>query len=809
MIIRRAGLPDHQEVILIVDDVPRNVELLKAMLAQDGFLFLTARSGAEALAVIAEQRPDLVLLDILMPDMDGHEVARIIKADAATSNIPLIMITALDDRKSRLASLDAGAEDFLTKPVDRAELRARVRNLLRIKALSDYSDKHSQELESEVRSRTRELVGSETALLKERDAAQRYLDNAQVILLALDLEGRITLVNQYAYEMLGWSAEELIGRSWVDCCLPEHTREEMRAKFQTIVSGDLPVTAAMLGKLGTIENPVIDRTGRERLIEWRSTLLRDDMGTVIGTFSSGTDITARIDAIAKLATAEERMRFALVNANVGIWDVDASDGSVRWSETLEAQYGLAPGTFPGTLAAFIERVHPEDRDAVLETITASAQSGGNFDFQHRALHPDGSFLWLHSTGQSQLDETGAPLRAVGISQDITAHHTMERRYLQSQKMEAVGQLASGVAHDFNNLLTVITGFAEFVAASLPDKSQSGDDVAEIIKAADRAAALTQQLLAFSRQQVLHMAPVDMNDLITGMSGMIRRLIGEDITVDLVLDHSVRLALADRGQVEQVLMNLVVNARDAMPGGGSIVIETADAELENSPFHEEPVEAGSYVMLAVTDTGTGMSRETQKRLFEPFFTTKKAGEGTGLGLSTSYGIVKQSNGHIWVYSELGVGTTLKVYLPRSPDAPPLALPQAPSASAVAITETVLLVEDESSVRVLATRILREAGYRVLIAANGADAQSQFDRNESLIDLVLTDVVMPGVGGPELLARLHACNPTLPVLYMSGYTEQSIATRVGLDRGIPFLPKPFTAAELLRSVRSALDNTRSPT
>ena len=519
----------------------------------------------------------------------------------------------------------------------------------------------------------------------------------------MDLEGRITLVNRYACGVLGRTAAELIGSSWSDC-LPGRIREAMYASFQRLVSAEPAVTESVPAG-SSIEHPVTDVHGREHVIEWRTVVLRDGGGRPTGTFSSGTDVTARIQAIAELAAAEERMRFALVSANVGVWDVDASDGSVRWSETLEAQYGLAPGTFPGTLAAFIERVHPEDREAVMESITAAAQAGGEFDFLHRALHPDGSFRWLHCAGQSQLDETGEPLRAIGICQDITASRTLESQYRQSQKMEAVGRLASGVAHDFNNLLTVITGFAEFIGTSLPAESQAGDDVAEILKAADRAAGLTHQLLAFSRQQVLHTAPVDVNELITGMSAMIRRLIGADITVELALAPSLSPALADRGQVEQVLMNLVVNARDAMPGGGSIVIETADTALENSPFHEEEVVAGGYVMLAVTDTGTGMSKETQKRLFEPFFTTKKVGEGTGLGLSTSYGIVKQSNGHIWVYSELGVGTTFKIFLPHSPDAPSAAIPPAQSPSAVDNTETILVVEDESSVRILATRILR--------------------------------------------------------------------------------------------------------
>ena len=805
MIVRRAGQPDHQEVLLLVDDEPRNLDLLEAMLAPDGFLFRRAGNGAEALASIAEQHPDLVLLDVMMPDMDGHRVVEIIKADAGTSNIPVIMVTALDDRKSRLLSLGAGAEDFLTKPVDRAELRARVRNLLRLKAFSDYCGKESQRLEVEVRARTRDLLASEAALLGERDAAQRYLDTAQVFLVALDLQGRVTLVNRYACEALGLSPAELMGRSWIDCCLPERSRAEAHANFHATLKREESASLKLMMEHATAEYPVVDSHGAERLVEWRSTLVRNELGAVTGYFSSGTDITARTRATMELKDAEERMHFALLNANVGVWDVEGVDGPVRWSNTLEAQYGMAPGTFPGTFAAFIDGVHPEDRADVVETIAQAARAGGDFTFQHRAIHTDGTVRWMQGAGHYELDAAGNPLRAVGISQDITARRTLERQYQQSQKMEAVGRLASGVAHDFNNLLTVITGFAEFVATALPGDGQASDDVAEIIKAADRAAALTQQLLAFSRQQVLHTAPVDVNELVTGMTGMITRLIGADVTVQLSLHPGLSPALADRGQIEQVLMNLIVNSRDAMPDGGSILIETAEVELEDSPFHEEHVEAGTYAMLAVTDTGTGMSRETQKRLFEPFYTTKKAGQGTGLGLSTSYGIIKQSNGHIWVYSEPGSGTTFKIYLPRSQDAL-AAVPDAPPASPQAsVTETLLIVEDESSVRDLATRILREAGYRVLMAANGDDARLLYARHRAFIDLVLTDVVMPGMGGPELLRQLHEDNPDLPVLYMSGYTEQSIAARAGFDRGIPFLQKPFTAAELLRGVRAVFDAT----
>jgi CheY-like chemotaxis protein len=288
-----------------------------------------------------------------------------------------------------------------------------------------------------------------------------------------------------------------------------------------------------------------------------------------------------------------------------------------------------------------------------------------------------------------------------------------------------------------------------------------------------------------------------------MTGMLGRLIGEDIEVALALAPNLSLALADRGQLEQVVMNLVVNARDAMPGGGRVTIETADVELDNSYVHEQAIVEGRYVMLAITDTGSGMTKDTQRRLFEPFFTTKETGKGTGLGLSTTYGIVKQSKGYIWVYSEPGRGTTFKIYWPRSTrDAPLPVFGSVVTGPVKAPSETVLLVEDEAGVRELAKRILDHAGYRVLEAANGDEAERVFARHADAIDLVVTDVVMPGCGGPELLSRLQVHAPALRVLYMSGYTEQSAAHEAGIDRGLPFVQKPFTAAELVRQVRRAL-------
>ncbi|MEO8433093.1 MAG: ATP-binding protein, partial [Acidobacteriota bacterium] len=423
--------------------------------------------------------------------------------------------------------------------------------------------------------------------------------------------------------------------------------------------------------------------------------------------------------------------------------------------------------------------------------------------EKRFRKKDGTFVWARVNMSVHRDTHGEAQHFISVIEDITERRTLEAQVRQSSKMDAIGQLASGVAHDFNNLLTVILGFADLIAADSALPESHAEEIGEIIKAAQRATGLTRQLLAFSRQQVLQTAPLDVNGLITDMTGMLGRLIGANVEIELDLSPDVSPALADRGQIEQVVMNLVVNARDAMPGGGRVTIETRDVELDNTVFHEQKVSPGSYVMLAVTDHGVGMSAETQSRLFEPFFTTKETGKGTGLGLSTTYGIVKQSKGYVWVYSELGMGTVFRVYLPRfAGSMPSRTLPPAVLAPIHPATETVLLVEDEEGVRRLSKRILDRAGYRVLEATDGVDAEKVFAGHDGPIDLVLTDMVMPGCGGPELLARLHVKSPDLRVLYMSGYTDQASVQTTGIARGLPFVQKPFTAEELVRQVRQAL-------
>ena len=401
------------------------------------------------------------------------------------------------------------------------------------------------------------------------------------------------------------------------------------------------------------------------------------------------------------------------------------------------------------------------------------------------------------------DPRGALRGCVLVLRDITERRSLEEQFRQSQKMDAVGRLAGGVAHDFNNILTVIKGYSDLLLEELGSADERLHRAAnEIYHSAERAASLTRQLLAFSRRQVLEPRVLDLNEVVASMDKMLQRLIGEDIGLVSICKSGLRRVKADPGQIEQVILNLAVNARDAMPQGGKLTIETANVELEEDYARiHMAVRPGSYVMLAVSDTGCGMDDETQAHIFEPFFTTKE--KGTGLGLATTYGIVKQSGGNIWVYSELGQGTTIKIYLPRVRDAVDTIEPLQPVAARHSGSETILLVEDERAVRELVVSTLERYGYTVLAAGDAAEATQLAQQHERRIHLLLTDVVMPKVSGRQLVERLTPLRPEMKVLYMSGYTDDAIVRHGVLDPGTAFLQKPFNAADLTRRVLQVLN------
>jgi two-component system cell cycle sensor histidine kinase/response regulator CckA len=394
---------------------------------------------------------------------------------------------------------------------------------------------------------------------------------------------------------------------------------------------------------------------------------------------------------------------------------------------------------------------------------------------------------------------------VGVIRDITEHKRLEAQFMQSQKMEAVGVLAGGIAHDFNNLISVIKGYTEILMENLPADDRNRPDLEQIEKASQRAIALTTQLLAFSRKQRLKPEVLNLNTAVIEMSTMLRRLIGEDIELVTIAEPDLGLISADPGQIQQIIMNIAANARDAMPHGGRFTIETSNATVDEDYAREHPnLNPGPYVMMAISDNGSGMDAATQARIFEPFFTTKGKGKGTGLGLSTVYGIVKQSNGFVWVYSELGKGTTFKIYFPQLEEGRATQPAEGQPEAATAGGETVLIAEDESSVRALAARVLREQGYTVLEAPDGMEALRVARERSGEIDLVLTDVVMPRISGTELVSQIEAMKPGVKALYLSGYTDGAVVHHGLLDSKVAFLQKPFTVENLARKVREVIES-----
>ncbi len=511
----------------------------------------------------------------------------------------------------------------------------------------------------------------------------------------------------------------------------------------------------------------------------------------------------------QLDEQEELFRLISENAADMIAVVDTNGRRLYNSPAYQRVLGYSPEELRATSS--FEQIHPDDRQRVMEAAEEARRTGVGRRIEYRILHKDGTWRTVESTASVVRNAKGEIEKFVIVNRDITerrqaeeALSRSEKQLRQAQKMEAVGQLSGGIAHDFNNLLGVIIGYSEALEARLDQNEPLRKNAEEIKKAGRRGAALIRQLLAFSRQQVLAPKVLDLNAVVADVDKMLRRVIGEDIDLTSVLDPATGHVKADQGQIEQVIMNLAVNARDAMPEGGKLTIETANAELDEGVARHSPyVLPGSYVLLAVSDTGVGMDAETQAHIFEPFFTTKGPGEGTGLGLAMVYGVVKQSGGYIWVYSEPGKGATFKIYLPRVDEVVEAARGGARSAPSSQGWETILLVEDEEPLRALTRGLLVESGYNVLEANSGAQALELAERHEGPIHLLLTDVVMLGMSGFALAEKLVAARPEMRVLYISGYTDRAFGPHGTLEPGTLLLQKPYTQDNLIRKVREALD------
>ncbi|HEV8676566.1 MAG TPA: response regulator [Methylomirabilota bacterium] len=684
--------------ILVVDDADRVRVVMAEMLRVAGADVAEAVSGEEALGLAAGWRPDLVVLDLDLPDLDGVEVCRRIKSDPATgSTLVLLLSGVFLDVADRVRGLEGGADGFLTKPVERMELMATAAALLRL---------HDSE--------------------RRRRAAETVARVAQALTETLD----VSAVANRIVESLPALFD--LRTATVRLLQPD-------GSLLTVASGG---PACEHYEVGHVCPPGTGAAGwaiAEGGAVWAADLLAEP----------------------RIRLTDEQRQRAVASASRAIVAVP-----LRVKGQLLGAISLAEET---------SRTFSDADVALLQTFADQAALA----IENARLYEDARRAYR------ELSEAQHQLR-------------------QSQKMEAIGRLASGVAHDFNNLLTVIRGRSELLRARLAADDPLYRHARLIETTAERAGALTHQLLAFSRKQVLQPKVLDLNQVLGGMEKMLRRLIGEDIDLIFAMDPALDRVRADPAQLEQVILNLVVNARDAMPHGGRLVVETSNLRVDGEPGGEAPgLQPGTHVMLAVGDSGVGMDEETQSHVFEPFFTTKEPGTGTGLGLATVYGIVKQSGGEVAFESEVDRGTTFRIYLPGVQEPAESVAASLPQVSAPRGIETILLVEDDDALREMTREMLALYGYRVIDARHPGEALLVAERRPDRIDLLVTDIVMPQMNGCELAERLVELRPNLRVLYMSGYADETVIRRAGVNGALTLLQKPFAAGTLAHKVREALD------
>ena len=769
----------NEHRILIIEDVPTDAELNEHELLKAGITFIAKRVETKEafLQELTDFDPDIILSDYSLPQFNGLEALRLLKEHDV--DVPFILVTGSLTEEVAVECMKEGAYDYILK-TSLKRLPSAVMNALEKK-------------EAE-RQKRRAMM----ALHRSEDLYRLLADNTGDLICMLDLEGTYVYISPSYQEVLGYSPEELLGRNAFSLIHPDD-KAATKAKFRE----------ALLSKTKrSAEFRFRHRNGEWRIFESVGNIVFDWRGNPQRAVIISRDITERKRAEESLTASEERYR-RLVELSPEMIAVHCEGRFVYVNPAGVKLLGAA--TSKELIGKPIwDIVHPDHREEVIERVQQNQEGQQTPLVEQKIVRLDGQVVDVEIMGIPTIYQDKPAIQI--IVRDITERKRVEEdlrqseeQLRQSQKLEAVGQLAGGVAHDFNNLLTVITGYSDLTLRRLNPDEPLYRHVIEIKKAGERAASLTRQLLAFSRKQVLQPKVLELNAVVADMNKMLRRLIGEDIDLMTVLDPDLGQVKADPGQIEQVLMNLVVNARDAMPEGGKLTIETANLYVDAKQVGGQVVmQPGQYVMLAVSDTGCGMNVEIQEHIFEPFFTTKEQGHGTGLGLSTVYGIVKQSGGNIWVYSEVGEGTIFKVYLPHVNEQVEESKPGAAHTETPEGWETILLVEDEQMVRSLAARALREQGYSVVEASNGEEALLMARNHVGKeIHLLLTDMIMPRMNGHDLAEHLKRSHPRIRVLFMSGYTNRGIVHHGMLSEGALFLPKPFTLEGLTRRVREVLD------
>ena len=758
--------------ILIVEDVATDADLIEREIRRAGIGCATRRVDTEDAVreALRSFAPDLVLTDHSMPRLSARDTLRLVHQE--TPDTPVIIVTGSLNEEIAAEYIKAGATDYVVKH-HLERLGPAVQRAL------------------DLRRAREEQAQAEEARRQGEERFRALIEHGADAIALLGADGALLFLSHSAEKLFGFTPRELVGRSAFELLHPDD------------VPGLQGLLADLVGRPGapvTIEVRLLHRDASWRAVEavLVNRLGEPAVGAVVVNFR---DVSERKQAEQALRDSEEQYRSLVQGVRDVIFALSPDGIIASLNPAFETITGSPRSAWLGK--PFDGLVHAEDLPLALELLGRVVRGEPRPTAQFRIHTSKGDYRVVEFSATAQLRDDRL-IGILGIGRDVTERVQLEQQLRQAQKMEAVGRLAGGIAHDFNNILTAITGYADLLLEDLAAKDPRRQDAEEIRKASDRAAGLTRQLLAFSRQQVLQPRVVDLNALVSELEKMLRRLLGEDVTLATALAPTLGRVRTDPGQLEQVIMNLAVNARDAMPTGGRLTIETADVEFDAAFAGDHyPAQPGEYVMLAVTDTGSGMDAETQVHLFEPFFTTKEKGKGTGLGLATVYGIVKQSGGFIWVYSELGVGSTFKIYLPRVEAAAEPPSSRAAPAPVARGTETVLVAEDEAPVRAVARQTLERYGYRVLEAPSAEAALDVAQRYSGPIHLLLTDVIMPGLSGRDLAVRLATLRPETRVIYMSGYTDDAITRHGVLEPGFVFVQKPFTPDRLARAVREVLD------
>jgi two-component system, cell cycle sensor histidine kinase and response regulator CckA len=765
--------------ILVVEDAPEDACLIQTLLqnAKRGrFQAETVSTLSHAFERLSQGGIDAIILDLTLPDSSGMGTFE--KLQSRFPLVPVLVLTAGQDESMADVAIRHGAQDYLHKgALDSALVVRAVRYAIERKRAENALRKSEERFELMARA-------TNDAVWDWEITTDRLWWNVGV-----------RSFMGYPPDAVGADLEW-----WEEHIHPED-RERVLASIRAVVAGG--------GRYWIDEYRFLCADGSYAYVFDRGTVMMDGSGKPIRMIGAMMDITDRKRAEEALRETNETLRTLIQASPLAIAVLDAQQKVRMWNAAAERILGWKPHELLG------------------RTVPGMAPAGRTDEFagmSRRALNGE-ALTTLEFTGSRkggvpvELSVSMAPLRdgrgaisgAMAVIADITERRhaeaqkgQLEEQLRQSQKMEAVGRLAGGVAHDFNNLMTAVSGYAELLQERFAPGDAVREYVDEILKSSSRATQVTRQLLAFSRRQVLQPKVLDLNSVVQNMDGLLRRLIGEDIELHTTSDPNLASVKADQGQIEQVIMNLAVNARDAMANGGRLTIETRNVDLD-SRYNDRHgrMRQGPHVLLAVSDTGIGMDAETQSHLFEPFFTTKDLSKGTGLGLATVYGIVKQTGGDIWVYSEVGRGTSFKIYLPRVDEGPDRAAKETVEVRPLAGRETVLLAEDSDVVRRLLHEILTHQGYTLLEARHGAEALQLSREFQGKIDLLVTDMVMPHMSGRELAHHLAPERPEMKILYMSGYTEEAIARDGVLDPGTAFLEKPFTPASIARKVRELLD------